>query len=89
MRSEKFHSGIREVSVSQVTQEAADLEGSPVKEVVPGHHAQEACRVCHRVQLVVELLKLLVKKVSCLALRLAVGATPGARKTISTTVLAP
>lgn len=48
----------------------------PVEQVVSGHHAKEACWVGNRVELVVEFFKLLVQKVSCLALCLAARATP-------------
>lgn len=42
----------------------------PVKKIVPGHHAQEACGIGDRVQLVVEFLKLLVQQIPRLTLRL-------------------
>lgn len=47
----------------------------PVKEIVSRHHSEEAGRVSDRVQLVVELLKLLVEQIA----RLALGFTAGAR----------
>lgn len=46
----------------------------PVEQVVSGHHAQEARWIGDRVKLVVELLKLLVQQISCLALCLAAWA---------------
>lgn len=52
----------------------------PVEEVVPGHHAQEAGWISDRVELVVELFKLLVQQISCLALSLA-ARTPSGRRT--------
>lgn len=46
---------------------------SPIEVVVPADHPEEAGGVCHRVQLAVDLLKLLFHHVSCLTLGLAVG----------------
>lgn len=49
---------------------------SPVEQVVSGHHAEKACGVSHRVEFVVELLKLLVQQVPCLTLCLTARTTP-------------
>lgn len=49
---------------------------TPVEEVVPPHHAQEARGVRDRIQPVVHLLKLLLDDVSGLALCLAAGTGP-------------
>lgn len=51
----------------------------PVEQVVSGHHAQEACWISDRIELVVELLELLVQQISSLALCLAAG-TPSKKK---------
>lgn len=52
----------------------------PVEQVVSGHHAQEACWISDRVELVVELFELLVQQISRLALCLA-ARTPSGRET--------
>lgn len=51
----------------------------PVEQVVSGHHAQEACWISDRIELVVELLELLVQQISSLALCFAAG-TPSKKK---------
>lgn len=53
----------------------------PVKEVVPGHHAEVACGVGARGQFVVQLLKLLLQQISSFALRLAAGGNSAEHKT--------